>query len=311
MKTQQGNRQAAKGFSHPKEAILLCGHGTRKKEGLEEFQQLAEKMKLRYEDRYVVDYGFLEFNQPTYSVAVAKLYKQGIRKIYALPIILFAGSHAKNDIPYEMNTLQAEYEDLEIRMGRPLGLSSFLLELAAQRIREVQTSVEEVPYQETCLIVVGRGTTDPDANSDVQKMMRMLWEGMGFGFGVVAYSGTTPPSVAQTIDLLSGLSFRRFVLIPFFFFTGILLDRIYAEAHKVLSFPRILCADAFGDDELVLKAFDERLEETREGNGNMNCQLCKYRKQIIGFEHEQGKEQVGHHLHVRGIVHEPQKPSTT
>lgn len=36
----------------------------------------------------------------------------------------------------------------------------------------------------------------------------------------------------------------------------------------------------------------------------MNCQLCKYRTQIIGFEEEMGKEQVGHHLAVKGILFE-------
>ncbi len=37
------------------------------------------------------------------------------------------------------------------------------------------------------------------------------------------------------------------------------------------------------------------------GANVMNCQLCKYREQIIGFEQDQGAPQVGHHFHVRGI----------
>ena len=31
-------------------------------------------------------------------------------------------------------------------------------------------------------MVVGRGTSDPDANSNISKVARMLWEGMGFGW---------------------------------------------------------------------------------------------------------------------------------
>ena len=53
-----------------------------------------------------------------------------------------------------------------------------------------------------------------------------------------------------------------------------------------------------------MKAFDERLQEAKEGTGNMNCQLCKYRRQIIGYEEEEGKEQIGHHLNVKGILFE-------
>ncbi len=33
----------------------------------------------------------------------------------------------------------------------------------------------------------------------------------------------------------------------------------------------------------------------------MNCLLCKYREQIIGYEHDHGAAQVGHHHHVVGI----------
>ena len=41
----------------------------------------------------------------------------------------------------------------------------------------------------------------------------------------------------------------------------------------------------------------------------MNCQLCKYRKQVIGFEQDMGKEQIGHHLNVKGILfEEDEKP---
>ena len=34
---------------------------------------------------------------------------------------------------------------------------------------------------------------------------------------------------------------------------------------------------------------------------SMNCQLCKYREQVIGFEAEIGLPQAGHHHHVQGI----------
>ena len=33
----------------------------------------------------------------------------------------------------------------------------------------------------------------------------------------------------------------------------------------------------------------------------MNCQLCKYREQVLGFEAEIGLPQASHHHHVEGI----------
>jgi sirohydrochlorin cobaltochelatase len=294
-----------------KEGVLLCGHGSRKTAGVEEFKKLVEILKDRYKDDYEVDYGFLEFNHPLFEAAVERMYNKGIRTIYALPVILFAGAHAKNDIPYELNTIQSYYTDLKIIMGSPIGVNSFVLDLAKKRIEETELTLSYADRRETCLVVVGRGTTDPDANSDVNKLMSMLWEGMGFGFATTAYSGTAYPSVEQSLNLVEKLGFKRTIVIPFFFFSGILLDRIHTvlEEKNAASLQEFVYTAPFGTDELMLKAFDHRLEQAINGSGNMNCQLCKYRKQIIGYEEELGKEQIGHHLNVKGILfEEDEKP---
>jgi sirohydrochlorin cobaltochelatase len=289
-----------------KEGILLCGHGSRKTAGVEEFKKLVEILKDRYKTTFEVDYGFLEFNHPLFEAAVERLYSKGIRTIYALPVILFAGAHAKNDIPYELNTIQSYYPDLKIKMGSPIGVNTHVLELAKKRIEETELTLPPIDRKETCLVVVGRGTTDPDANSDVNKLMSMLWEGMGFGFATTAYSGTAYPSVDQSLNLVEKLGFKRTIVIPFFFFTGVLLDRIHSvlEEKNNSSSQEFIYTSPFGTDELMLKAFDDRLDEVMNGAGNMNCQLCKYRKQIIGFEEEVGKEQIGHHLNVKGVLFE-------
>ncbi len=288
-----------------KKGILLCGHGSRTKTGTAAFKELVDILQKRYSD-YEVDYGFLEFNHPVYEASIERMYQKGIREIYALPIILFAGSHAKNDIPYEMNTIQGYYDDLTIKMGKHLGVNSFLLELAQKRILEEEEKHAPIDRRDVCLMVVGRGTTDPDANSDVHKLACMLGEGMGFGFTTVSYSGTAYPNVTQGLELTSKMAFKRTIAIPFFFFTGILLERIYKQVRDFNeSSPlQYIYTKAFGVDELILKAFDERLEEAINGTANMNCQLCKYRKQIVGVESEQGKEQIGHHLNVKGVLFE-------
>ncbi|GGX05572.1 sirohydrochlorin chelatase [Aquimarina muelleri] len=294
-----------------KEGILLCGHGSRREAAVTSFKKLVTILQDRYKTDYEVDYGFLEFNHPTYEAAVERMYLKGIRKIYALPVILFAGSHAKNDIPYELNTIQSYHSDLTIAMGKHIGVNSFLLDLAVKRIEETESTLSKLDRKETCLVVIGRGTTDPDANSDVCKLTSMLWEGMGFGFATTAYSGTAYPKVDESLQMIEKLGFKRTIVIPFFFFTGILLERIYNHVTDMnsTSNQEYIYTAPFGTDELLLKAFDERLEEAKSGTAYMNCQLCKYRKQVVGFEQDYGKEQIGHHLNVKGILfEEDEKP---
>ena len=52
---------------------------------------------------------------------------------------------------------------------------------------------------------------------------------------------------------------------------------------------------------MVIETFMDRIEEIRTGENNMNCQLCKYREQVLGFEAEVGLAQESHHHHVEGI----------
>lgn len=291
-----------------KKGILICGHGSRDPEGIEGFKELVRLLKLRYPN-YEVDYGFLEFSHPVYAAAVERMYVNGVREITAIPAILFAGGHAKNDIPYEMNTLQSQYSDLKIRLGKHFGITPSILQLAKKLIEKAESTETETDRKDSCLVVVGRGTSDSDANSDVAKLTRMLWEGMGFGFATTTYIGVTQPLLKDTLPLVNHLPYKRIVVIPIFLFTGILLKKIYAqiEDFKQESDKEIIYTESLGCDELLLQTIDERIAEVEQGNPNMNCQLCKYRTQIIGFENEVGKEQTGHHLAVKGILFEEEE----
>lgn len=286
---------------NPEKGILICGHGSRDPEGVEGFKRLVSAMKNRHPES-VVDYGFLEFAHPTFDVAVKAMREKGVADIISLPAILFAGGHAKNDMPFEMNSIQAAHDNLSIRFGSFLGVSPQLLELCRLLIEKCEKSLPVRPREDSCLLFVGRGTSDPDGNSDVAKMARMLQEGMGFGFSATAYIGVAKPGVDETLKLLEMLPHKRIVAVPVFLFTGVLLKRIHSliEKHRAVSKKEIVFTEPFGAHSLILDILDERIEEVENGSANMNCQLCKYRTQIVGFESEAGKEQVGHHFHVRG-----------
>ncbi|TMJ70160.1 MAG: sirohydrochlorin chelatase, partial [Alphaproteobacteria bacterium] len=154
------------------------------------------------------------------------------------------------------------------------------------------------------LVVVGRGTNDPDANSNISKLARMLWEGMGLGWAEAAFSGVAHPPVDAALMRSAALGFRRIVVFPYFLFTGVLVKRIYAQTDTVAAlFPEIEFVKALylRDHEGVLGTFRDRVVELGDGQPAMNCQLCKYRTQIVGYERDAGTPQTGHHHHVRGI----------
>jgi sirohydrochlorin cobaltochelatase len=282
-------------------AVLLCGHGSRDPEAIEEFERAAAGLRPRLPE---VDFatGYLEFARPTIRDGLALLAARGARRILAIPAMLFAASHVKNDLPWEMNSFIAENPGIDVHLGRDLGIDPKLLHAAADRIAAAADS--RIPRSETLLVVVGRGTNDPDANSNISKLARMLWEGMALGWAEVAFSGVAHPRVDAALMRAAKFGFRRIIIFPYFLFTGVLVKRIYAQTDTVAAvFPQIEFVKALylRDHEGVLGTFRDRVVELGGGQPAMNCQLCKYRTQIVGYEHEAGAPQTGHHHHVRGI----------
>jgi len=283
-------------------AVLLCGHGSRDPEAIAEFELLAAALRPHL-PRVDFATGYLEFARPTIHDALAALAARGAQRILAIPGMLFAASHVKNDLPWEINSFAAENPGIEVRFGRDLAIDPRLLQAAADRIGAVLPA-NGLDRGDSLLVVVGRGTTDPDANSNIAKVARMLWEGMGFGWAEAAYSGVAHPRVDAALTRAARLGFRRIVVFPYFLFTGVLVKRIYAQSEAIARlFPDIefVKAPYLRDHPAVLAAFRERVEELAEGQPAMNCQLCKYRARIIGYEADVGAPQAGHHHHVRGI----------
>ncbi len=287
--------------------IMVCGHGSRNQNAAREFAVISQGLRARYPD-LPVEYGYLEFCNPVLSAGLDSLKAQGVTRILAVPGMLFAAGHAKNDIPSVLNTWAAQNPGVTVNYGRELGIDLKMIRAAGDRIAEAVAAADAergaVGLHDTLLMVVGRGSSDPDANSNVSKVMRMLWEGMGFGWGETCYSGVTFPLVEPGLEHAARLGYKRIIVFPYFLFTGVLVKRIYsytddvAAKHPDIHFVK---ASYLNDHPLVLDAFEDRVQEILNGQALMNCQMCKYREQVLGFEASVGQKQESHHHHVEGI----------
>ena len=283
--------------------IVLCGHGSRDPQAVEEFINVVNKIKSRIPNIPVV-FGFLEFNRPIISEALDELRNKGVDRVIALPAMLFAAGHTKNDIPALLNKYSAE-NGFPIQYGRELGLNSLMIGAAGARIKEIIDSNPIFPLSETLLVVAGRGSSDPDANSNVSKITRMLVEGFGFGWGETVFSGVTFPLVDPGLRNALKLGYKRVILLPYFLFSGVLVSRVRDHSMRVANDnPEVqfLNASYLSDQDFVIDTFMERIQEVFNGENFMNCALCKYRSNLLGFESEVGHEQISHHQHVEGCL---------
>jgi len=278
-------------------AVLLIGHGTRRAAGVAEFRALADQLQQALPDRTCLA-GFLELVEPDLPAALEQLRQQGFRRITALPALLLAAGHVKNDIPAILNAFQAGHPGLEITFGADLGIHPKLLQVARERIESIETEFgSDYDRRDTLLMVIGRGSSDPDANSNISKITRILWEGMGFGWAETAYTAVAAPSIADALERNNRLGYKRIVVFPYLLFTGRLVDHVHAivathqARHPDTS---IAIAPYLNNHPLLIETFLERLTEAENGGAHMNCQFCPYRTPIVGREDWQGAPQTGH-----------------
>lgn len=274
----------------PKTGVMICGHGSRSQAAVDEFAVLAEKLPPLLPADWLVDYGYLEFANPVIRDGLDRLRTAGCERILAVPGMLLAAMHAKNDIPSVLNSYAATH-GVEVRYGRELGVDPKMIAAAGARVQEAldraNAELGDLPLEDTCLVVIGRGASDPDANANIAKIARMLWEGMGFGWCEVGYSGVTFPLVEPCLSHVAKLGYKRVIVFPYFLFTGILIDRIYgftdqvAAAHPDIQFVK---AGYLNDHPLVLETFAERVQEQVGAVPPPNCGTCAYRAQVLAVE---------------------------
>lgn len=255
------------------DGILICGHGSRAKVAEQEFGLLAAGLRARFPGLNV-EYGFLEYSAPNIHMALDRLTKSGVKRIYAVPGMLFQATHAKNDIPSVLTTYRERHPGLEIHYGLELGLHDEMIAAFQERILEA-LGLDAIPepggLYDTMLVVVGRGTSVATANAEAAKLTRIVAENLGFGWSETVYSGVTFPSVGAGLGMAARLGFDKIVVAPYFLFSGRLIGRIRAYVEKVaLEHPEIsfTVSDYLRDHPRVINTFVARIEDAIGGGAS-------------------------------------------
>jgi sirohydrochlorin cobaltochelatase len=269
--------------------LLLVGHGTRDEAGAAEFGRFVERLRTRLP--VDVAGGFIELSAPPLTDAVAELYGAGHRHVAAVPLVLVAAGHAKGDMPAALARERERHPGLTCSYGRPLGPHPVLLSLLEERLDAVLDPAERAG---TAVLLVGRGSTDPDANAEVCKAARLLWEGRGLAMVETAFVSLARPGVPEGLERCRRLGAARVVVLPYFLFPGVLPDRVVAEATAYQG-AEVRCAEVIGDCDGLAGLVAERYEEALGGDIRMNCDTCVYRLPMPGFEDRVGAPQRPHH----------------
>jgi sirohydrochlorin cobaltochelatase len=247
----------------PGRGILVVGHGTADSVGAAETRRVAEQVA-ELLPGVPVALGFLEVIGPSISEALAVLAAAGCREVVTAPLLLFAAGHAKRDVP-EALAAAAAAEGLTVCQADPFGCHPDLLSLSRQRRQEALAGAAAVPPEETVLVMVGRGSSDPTAVSQLDAFTaatlaadppprRVL---LGF---VAAARPTLAEALAAAADP-GDAGLRRIMVQPHLLFRGHVEEQVAAAVadgrtrHPGLEWMQV---PRLGPDRLVARAVVDR-----------------------------------------------------
>ena len=251
-------------------ALVLVGHGSRRPAGNKKLLGLADRVAGQC--GVPVYTGFLELAAPHASVAIDQAVEEGAQEVVVVPAVLLAAGHAKNDVPVLVNQARKRHPTVQFYSSRPLGVHSGMLTALHDRIADARMRLEPCDDAKVGLLLLGRGSSDPDANSDVFKIGRLLTERQGLLGHEIGFIGVVEPNVESAFKKLVARRPRQIDVVPYLLYPGVLVERVRDTVEELAALYRrvdVQVTEPVGTHPAVLDVLLQRADESVAGTGGM------------------------------------------
>lgn len=274
------------------ETILLVGHGSREKSGNDEIEAFAAQWRER-QPGWRIEVCFIEFSEITMSEGLRRA-AESARRVIVVPLILNAAGHVKMDVPQAIDGARLKYPMVQFLYAPHLTACDPILAILRRRLKDGMQALDMPDPTTTGVVILGRGSSDRQANGDMAKMARWLMEETDHELVDLAFTGITYPRLEKAVQRQSLLGMKQVVVLPYYLFNGTLVERIARQVeHLKAQYPtiRFVSTRYFGFEPEIFALLEQRVDDLRRGApaALMPCDGCKFRD--FAVEHGLG----GHH----------------
>jgi sirohydrochlorin ferrochelatase len=238
-------------------AVLYICHGSRIKEAQQEAIAFIEAC--RQDNPHVIqEYGFLELAEPAIETAFKKCVEKGAKQIIAIPVLLLAAGHVKEDIPLELAKLQKRFPEIDIRLGQPFGVHPAMGEILIERINETNQEITA----DSMVLLAGRGSSDPQVKVDLGKIANSLHERLKIRVNTCFLTGTEP-SLQEGLKIARESGCKKIFILPYLLFTGFLMQKIekMIKVNGMSQNQQIILCNYLGYHPILKQILKERIQE--------------------------------------------------
>ena len=224
--------------------VLLVVHGSPDNRGNLHALEAYARLKDRLGGDIPLAIGFIEHAEPSVDDSL-DLLAEKVEGVALVPLLLFDAGHSKNDMSSYIRRAKRLHPGLEIIRDWALGTDQNVVSLLLEILPPIEETVRET------LVIVGRGSLDANANASLFYQGRRLWERRRGSLPLFSFISVTEPRLSGLLENLPPDRQDRLVLLPYFLFEGVLMDRIRnqgASYREKKSFSgTILVTPPFGD----------------------------------------------------------------
>ena len=293
------------------ETILLVGHGSREKYGNDEIEAFAAQWRVR-QPGWRIEVCFIEFSEITMSEGLRRA-AEGARRVVVVPLILNAAGHVKMDIPQAIDGARLKFPFVQFAYAPHLTACDPILAILRRRLKGAMQALDMPDPTTTGVVILGRGSSDRQANGDMAKMARWLMEETDHELVDLAFTGITYPRLEKAVQRQSLLGMTQVVVLPYYLFNGTLVERIARQVeHLRKQYPtiRFVSTAYFGFEREIFEVLEQRVTDLRRGMpiALMPCDGCKFRDFAVehgmgGHHHDDAVPHSHDHDHAHGHSH--------
>ncbi|WLV25051.1 sirohydrochlorin chelatase [Aciduricibacillus chroicocephali] len=238
------------------EAVLYIGHGTRVPQGVAEALDFIDRGKEGVEAP-IQESCFLELVEPDILEGIKRCVDRGATCISVVPILLLTAMHAKKDIPDELKKAQNLYPHIEFKYGRPFGIHKKITNALLDRVKE-----KGEPGYEDMVLLVGRGSSDPEVKRDLTSIAEDLQSLHPFKEVAISFMYGAKPKLREALLTAQESGAKRVFIVPYLLFSGLVMYEIEEELEKLPDSEQefILC-ESLGYHPSIAEVLQERANE--------------------------------------------------
>ena len=240
-----------------KKIIFIVGHGSRVQEANQDFERFVDGFRSHCMNREI-RYGYIELAKPDFKEALERAAAEA-DEITVLPLFLFSAGHVKNDLPLVVESIRQKYPRVIFRMALCLGAHPNMAALVNKRVQEAKMDRK---IEKTVVLMVGRGSSDPDAKRDFSKLVRLCEETLPYGRAAYCFMAIVKPTVEEALERLAREGMKTIIVQPYLLFAGCLvaqLEEIVERFSKLYPGVTVRMTKSLGIDPLIFDLLKDRI----------------------------------------------------